>query len=156
VVSGVQNWTLLRHDPNLTGRPEDDTVVWQATGSITDPTPNVVIVQSVVAVALTRGDGTKVLVRADPLTRDVPDRPLLHIRADSNKPAVVPGETLPVHVEVKTRSGWGVATDNVYAHAEYESFYDCFAQMAGIKPWDNRPNELPPCNNTSNAFTCFR
>jgi len=66
VVSPVSDWVLLRRLTNLTGRPEDDQVLWQATATILNPTPSVVKIQSVVAVSLTRADGSKVLVRADP------------------------------------------------------------------------------------------
>ncbi len=153
-VSAVSDWVLLRRLTNISGRPEDDQVLWQATATVTNPTPSVVQIRSVVAVSITRGDGTKLLVRADPLTRTGPDR--VHIGVTADTPAVDPGQTLPVHMTLRTRSGWGVATDNVYAHAEFESASGCFAQMTGVKPWETRPSNLPGCTETTNGSPCSR
>lgn len=152
-VSPLDKWTVLRQDPALTGRPEDARTTWVATATISNPTSTALTIRSMVAVALTRGDGSKVLVRADPLTRN---RPAAGGDISSvNTPAVQPGETLPVKVEVKARTGWSVATDNVYAEVQYGAPSGCQLTITGARPYAEQPAGLPPCNNTSNATSCF-
>ncbi len=153
-VSPLDSWSVLRQTPGLSGRPEDAQTMWRATATISNPTSFAVTIRSMVAVALTRGDGSKVLVRADPLTRDRPAGGSDISSADT--PAVQPGETLPVRVDVRARTGWGVATDNVYAEVQYGGPSGCQLTITGARPYAERPGGLSPCNNTSNSTACSR
>jgi len=91
----------------------------------------------------------------DPLTRAQPAT--AGDISSSDTPLIQPGETLPVKVEVKTRTGWAVATDSVYAGVLFGAGPNsCRPSISGVKAYDQRPTALEPCNSTSNATTCFR
>lgn len=150
-VSPIGEWRLIEREPNLTGKAEDNRVVWQATATVANTSTQVVEVSSLVAVNLVRDDASSVVVKTTLRAAATQDR----IGA-INGPVVDPGVALPVLVVARTRAGWGVSTNAVYVEAEFPARKDCLVSLVGAKPYASAPTNLPPCNTTSVAFACFR
>jgi len=152
-VSPLGEWRVTSRDANISGRPEDDAVVWQTDGMVSNATAQRVDIKSIVVVNIARPDASSFRVRS--ILTPAAERNEIGLSTGDGGIVVRPGESLSMLVTIRTRPGWPVATSDIYVQAAFEDSKDCPVSVAGAKDYASAPTGLYPCGMNASS-QCFR